>query len=140
MKTKALKLLLGGAILGGMGYLALTERGRDIRFRASNTAAGNTFTLSKELLQLETPSGITQNEHVGIISKLFLELGMLEASDPEQIEKTRLRLAILADIDSRWRTFSHIFNRGAWNLDIPEGPAKNPAGEVDQKSTALIQQ
>lgn len=111
---KVMKLLIGGTILGGMGYLYLSEKGRDRRLRMADTAidAREVLSLGNDILRMETPEGIGKGEHIGLITSLFKELGTLQT--PEEIEATRFRLSILANVDEKWRPFSQIFNRGVW--------------------------
>lgn len=113
---KTLKMLIGGAILGSLGYLFLSENGRDRRLRMADKAsdAGAVIALGNDILRMETPEGVTKGEHVGLITTLFKELASMQT--PEEIEKTRFRLSILADVDAKWRPFSEIFNKGAWTV------------------------
>lgn len=118
--NKAVKLLVGGAILGSLGYLFLSEQGRDRRLRLADKAseAGAVIALGNDILRMETPEGLEKGEHLGLITSVFKELSSMQT--PEEIEKTRFRLSILADFDEKWRPFSVVFNRGVWTASDPE--------------------
>ena len=109
---KSLKMLVGGAILGGLGYLFLTDQ-RQITARVQNVE--RVISMGREILTMEmdppVSGGMTKSEYVDTVATLFKELQTM--STVGDVNEVRLRIAVLADADPKWKTFSDVFNKGA---------------------------
>lgn len=112
----AVKLLFGGAIVGGIAYVlmdnqrkaALAVKAQQITTKAQNVERA--LQLGKDVIGFVKPEGMTKDEYTQSVIELYSLLPNMMSDD--DIEDVRVKLDRLAKADRRWSVLASIVREG----------------------------